>query len=42
MECTQPGKATNIIKEMRQLNMDILGCSEVRWPNSEHCSIGEH
>jgi len=27
----QPGKLTNAIMEMKRLNLDILGLSEVRW-----------
>lgn len=38
----QPGKAANIIKEAKRLQIDILGCSETRWPNSGQCTINEH
>ncbi|XP_030751543.1 craniofacial development protein 2-like [Sitophilus oryzae] len=27
---------------MKRVNIDILGCSEVRWPNSGHCKIDDY
>lgn len=38
----QAGKTANIVKEMKRLQIDILGCSETRWPNSGHYIINEH
>ena len=38
----QSGKAANIIQEMKRLNIDILGCSEVRWPNSGKTIMDEY
>lgn len=38
----QAGKAANIVKEMKRLQIDVLGCSETRWPNSGNCVIDEH
>lgn len=31
-----PGKEANAVK-MKRLTIEILGCSEVRWPNTGHC-----
>ncbi|XP_060533769.1 craniofacial development protein 2-like [Cylas formicarius] len=38
----QAGKAANIVKEVKRLQIDILGCSETRRPDSGHCTIDEH
>lgn len=38
----QAGKAANIVKEMNRLQVDILGCSETRWPHSGHYVINEY
>lgn len=38
----QAEKAINVVREMQRLNIDILGCSEVRWPDSGHCTISDY
>lgn len=36
------GKTHNIINEMKRMNINILGVSEVRWPSSGQVNIGDH
>lgn len=36
------GKAHNVIREMKRLNIDFLGISGMRWPNNGHCVIDQH
>ena len=38
----QAGKIHNAIKEMKRMNIEILGISEMRWPNSGECLIDDH
>lgn len=38
----EAGKATNLTREMEALKVDILGCSEVRWPNTGTTVIEGH
>lgn len=38
----QSGKTANIIQEIKRFNIDILGCSDVRWSNSGKTVIEEH
>ncbi|XP_044755090.1 craniofacial development protein 2-like [Coccinella septempunctata] len=38
----QAGKVDSVINEMQRLVVDILGCSEVRWPNYGQCRINDH
>lgn len=36
------GKLANTIKEMKRLNIEILGISEMRWPQSGKCVSGNY
>ena len=36
------GKSHNIVKEMRRMNLNILGVSEVRWPGTNQINIDEY
>ncbi|CAG9761000.1 unnamed protein product [Ceutorhynchus assimilis] len=38
----QAGKAANLVKEAKRLQINILGCSDTRWPNSGHCIVNQH
>lgn len=37
-----PGKIHNVLKEMKKLQISILGISEMRWPNSGKVVIDDH
>lgn len=38
----EAGKTHNAILEMKRLDIQILGVSEMRWPNSGKCNIEDH
>lgn len=38
----EDGKIYNATREMRRLGVSILGVSEMRWPGSGGCEIGDH
>lgn len=38
----QSGKIRNVAKEMKRINIETLGTSEMRWPNSGECHIHDH
>lgn len=40
--CTGQNRQINVIQQMKRFDIGILGCSEVRWPNSEERIIGNH
>uniref|UniRef100_A0A8D8VL77 Craniofacial development protein 2 n=2 Tax=Cacopsylla melanoneura TaxID=428564 RepID=A0A8D8VL77_9HEMI len=38
----QAGKVQNAIKEMKRLNIKVLGVSEMRWPGASYCDIEDY
>lgn len=36
------GKIANVIEEMKRLQIDILGCSEVKWSNPIQYRVDEY
>ena len=38
----ESGKVHNIIKEMKRLDIQIMGIGETWWPNTGQCNIQDH
>ena len=38
----QAGKLNNIVAEMERMNIEILGISDVQWPDSGECPINDY